>query len=221
MRELVAVFRERRALIRAFVARAVHDVEFRGAALALRARSRRAPSASCCCAARCRCAIRDPQRAIPLAIAHRVRLDDRGRALRRRPPSLRPALRRRGRRGAGAELPRLPEPRRGIRGGPDAATPSTTRSRSPRAAHSSTCSGTIDAVFDWHYELKRPKLLELYEKGKATTWNATDLDWDTDVDIEKMIATRQQMGGGRLINQLLEPAATARRRRGARRSTST
>jgi AcrR family transcriptional regulator len=34
MRELVQVFRERRALIRAFVARAVHDSEFRGAALA-------------------------------------------------------------------------------------------------------------------------------------------------------------------------------------------
>src|SRR5262245_8121722 len=34
MRELVLVFRERQALIRAFVARSVHDVEFRGAALA-------------------------------------------------------------------------------------------------------------------------------------------------------------------------------------------
>lgn len=32
MAELVAVFRQRRALIRAFVARAVHDVEFRGEA---------------------------------------------------------------------------------------------------------------------------------------------------------------------------------------------
>lgn len=34
MRELVLVFREHRALIRAFVARAIQDVEFRGAALA-------------------------------------------------------------------------------------------------------------------------------------------------------------------------------------------
>jgi hypothetical protein len=34
MRELVGVLRERRALIRAFVSRSVHDVEFRGAALA-------------------------------------------------------------------------------------------------------------------------------------------------------------------------------------------
>jgi AcrR family transcriptional regulator len=34
MRELVGVIRARRALIRAFVARSVHDVEFRGAALA-------------------------------------------------------------------------------------------------------------------------------------------------------------------------------------------
>ena len=33
MRELVSVFRDRRALIRAFIARAVQDVEFRGAAI--------------------------------------------------------------------------------------------------------------------------------------------------------------------------------------------
>ena len=65
--------------------------------------------------------------------------------------------------------------------------------------------GTIDAVFDWHYELKRTKLLELYEKGKANTWNATDLAWDTEVDIEKMVATRQQMGGGGMLNRLLAP----------------
>jgi hypothetical protein len=65
--------------------------------------------------------------------------------------------------------------------------------------------GTLDVVFDWHYELKRSKLLELYEKGKANTWNATDLAWDTEVDIEKMIATRQQMGGGGMLNQLLAP----------------
>jgi hypothetical protein len=64
---------------------------------------------------------------------------------------------------------------------------------------------TIDAVFDWHYELKRQKLLELYEKGKAATWNAADLAWDTDVDIEKMVAQRQTLGGGGLLNQLLAP----------------
>jgi hypothetical protein len=65
--------------------------------------------------------------------------------------------------------------------------------------------GTIDAVFDWHYALKRSKLLDLYEKGKAATWNATELAWDTDVDIEKMVAQRQMMGGGGMINQLLAP----------------
>ena len=65
--------------------------------------------------------------------------------------------------------------------------------------------GTLDAVFDWHYELKRSKLLELYEKGKANTWNAADLAWDTEVDIEKMVTQRQMMGGGGLLNQLLSP----------------
>lgn len=64
---------------------------------------------------------------------------------------------------------------------------------------------TIDAVFDWHYELKRQKLLELYEKGKAATWNATEIDWSIDVDIEKMVTQRQQMGGGSVLNNFLNP----------------
>ena len=67
---------------------------------------------------------------------------------------------------------------------------------------------TIDAVFDWHYELRRQKLLELYEKGKAATWNASDLDWSVDVDIEKMAAQRQMMGGGNAMNQFLNPPRT-------------
>jgi hypothetical protein len=65
--------------------------------------------------------------------------------------------------------------------------------------------GTLESVFDWHYELKRSKLLDLYEKGKANTWNATELAWDTEVDIEKMVSQRQMMGGGTMINQLLAP----------------
>ena len=64
---------------------------------------------------------------------------------------------------------------------------------------------TLDSVFDWHYELKRTKLLELYEKGKTNTWNATDLAWDTEVDIEKMVTQRQMTGGGGMINKLLAP----------------
>ena len=67
-RELVQVFRERRALIRAFVARAVHDSEFRGAALAferevadaVRALLMSQPGVVC---------HPNPQRAIPLAVA--------------------------------------------------------------------------------------------------------------------------------------------------------
>ncbi len=67
---------------------------------------------------------------------------------------------------------------------------------------------TIDAVFDWQYELKRQKLMDLYEKGKAATWNATDIDWSIDVDIEKMVSQRQMMGGGTAINQFLNPPRT-------------
>ena len=66
-------------------------------------------------------------------------------------------------------------------------------------------SATIDAVFDWQYELRRQKLLDLYEKGKAATWNASDLDWSVDVDLERMMAERQQLGGGNAMNQFLNP----------------
>ncbi|MGH0033487.1 MAG: ferritin-like domain-containing protein [Myxococcota bacterium] len=64
---------------------------------------------------------------------------------------------------------------------------------------------TIDSVFDWQYALEQKGLLALYEKGKAATWNATDLDWETEVSIEKMMAERAAVGGGNMMNQLLNP----------------
>jgi hypothetical protein len=67
---------------------------------------------------------------------------------------------------------------------------------------------TMDSVFDWEYSLKRRNLLTLYEKGKANAWNATDLDWSIEVDIEKMVAERNANTGGQLFNQLLSPPRT-------------
>ncbi len=45
---------------------------------------------------------------------------------------------------------------------------------------------TADTVFDWQYALAEHKLMALYEKGKAASWNASDLDWSTEVDIDRM-----------------------------------
>ena len=75
----------------------------------------------------------------------------------------------------------------------------------PASGASQRVQATIDAVFDWHYELRRTKLLDLYEKGKAATWNAADLDWSIEVDQERMLAQRQAAGGGPAINQFLAP----------------
>ena len=75
----------------------------------------------------------------------------------------------------------------------------------PRSGASHAVRSTIEAVFDWQYELRRRKLLDLYEKGKAATWNAADLDWSVDVDLERMLAQRQAAGGGPAINQFLAP----------------
>ena len=41
-------------------------------------------------------------------------------------------------------------------------------------------------VFNWNYEVTFQNLRKLYEKGKTAQWNvSTDLDWSTDVDLEK------------------------------------
>ncbi len=64
---------------------------------------------------------------------------------------------------------------------------------------------TIDSVFDWKYELERQNLLGLYEKGKTLAWNANDLDWTIDVDIERMMKERLDNGMGSVINEMMSP----------------
>jgi hypothetical protein len=67
---------------------------------------------------------------------------------------------------------------------------------------------TMETVFDWEYALERKNLLALYEKGKAAAWNANDLDWSIDVDVERMMRERQEMGLGGMLNQVLNPPRT-------------
>ena len=53
-----------------------------------------------------------------------------------------------------------------------------------------------DAIFTWDYSLSRPALRKLYEKAKTGQWNgATDLLWDTDVDVERTVAADQAILG--------------------------
>lgn len=45
-------------------------------------------------------------------------------------------------------------------------------------------------VFVWNYQRDREQLVTLYNRGMASQWNSvTDLDWDTDVDPERLVAT--------------------------------
>ena len=69
----------------------------------------------------------------------------------------------------------------------------------------STLKSTIETVFDWEYDLKKKNLLKLYEKGKALNWNATELPWDTEVDMEKIQSNRMKLGAGRLLRASLQP----------------
>ena len=65
---------------------------------------------------------------------------------------------------------------------------------------------SFESVFDWRYALEQESLLTLYEKGKAATWNAADLDWSIEVDLEKMISERAAgVGPADAFNQLLAP----------------
>ena len=64
---------------------------------------------------------------------------------------------------------------------------------------------TIESVFDWQYALEQKGLLALYEKGKANNWNATELDWSADVDIERIMQQRTSAGGGAIISQVMAP----------------
>src|SRR5690606_9224157 len=61
---------------------------------------------------------------------------------------------------------------------------------------------TIKTVFDWQYALKDQKLLHLYEKGKSRGWNASDLDWSIDVDIERL---SRESNVDVFMNQVLQP----------------
>jgi hypothetical protein len=67
---------------------------------------------------------------------------------------------------------------------------------------------TIDTVFDWQYELRKQNLLSLYEKGKTLAWNANDLDWSIDVDVERIVRQRIANGLAPMINTMLSPPTT-------------
>lgn len=75
----------------------------------------------------------------------------------------------------------------------------------PESGAFASVRATIDTVFDWQYELKKRNLLNLYEKGKTLAWNANDLDWSIDVDVERMMRMRLENGMAGMVNQLMNP----------------
>jgi hypothetical protein len=75
----------------------------------------------------------------------------------------------------------------------------------PASGKFASVHATIDTVFDWQYELKRKNLLNLYEKGKTQQWNASELPWETDVDLERMTQERIENGMAKVMNELMDP----------------
>src|SRR5689334_7634936 len=75
----------------------------------------------------------------------------------------------------------------------------------PPSGASAQVQSTISTVFDWEYALRQRNLLSLYEKGKALAWNAADLDWSVEVDIDKMMRERLALGGGQVFHTVMNP----------------
>jgi hypothetical protein len=63
----------------------------------------------------------------------------------------------------------------------------------------------FDSSFDWQYALDRRELMALYEKGKSAAWNASDLDWSQEVDVEKIAFLRSGGEPTGAFNALLAP----------------
>jgi hypothetical protein len=75
----------------------------------------------------------------------------------------------------------------------------------PESGPHATLRATIETVLDWQYELRRQNLLALYEKGKTLAWNASDVDWSIDVDVERLMSERIAAGAADLMNTLMSP----------------
>jgi hypothetical protein len=60
-------------------------------------------------------------------------------------------------------------------------------------------------IFTWNYERDRGQLVTLYNKAMSSQWNSVkDIDWSTDVDPERLVATMPQ---GSVIVELARSAA--------------
>ncbi|MAE95640.1 MAG: hypothetical protein CL910_13360 [Deltaproteobacteria bacterium] len=76
----------------------------------------------------------------------------------------------------------------------------------PSAGTHQSVDSTLTTIFDWEYALERKPLLDLYEKGKKATWNASELDWSQEVNIEQIMKDRVTGGGfGAMMNQMMKP----------------
>jgi len=75
----------------------------------------------------------------------------------------------------------------------------------PESGPFGSVKATVESIFDWQYALEKKNLLSLYEKGKALGWNASELDWSTEVSIEKMMRDRTAAGGATLMNEVMRP----------------
>ena len=99
-------------------------------------------------------------------------------------------------------------------GGRPCSTRSTTRFRCPPAAPTSRSRPPSTRSSTGSTRCEKQNLLNLYEKGKTLAWNANDLDWSIDVNLERMVQRARRQRHGADDERAAQPAGAARRRRG-------
>ncbi|HLH47555.1 MAG TPA: ferritin-like domain-containing protein [Acidimicrobiales bacterium] len=50
-----------------------------------------------------------------------------------------------------------------------------------------------DGVLSWRYDWNRPQLAALYEKSAASQWVGAELDWDRDVDLDRVASEQHPL----------------------------
>ncbi len=75
----------------------------------------------------------------------------------------------------------------------------------PPGGSRETVPAAIGTVFDWEYKLDRTRLMALYEKGKAASWNATEIDWSAGVSGEQLVEERLRTDAHQILNHVLQP----------------
>ena len=74
----------------------------------------------------------------------------------------------------------------------------------PAVGNEQRVRATIESVLDWSYEQSNDRLANLYGKAKTYGWNASELAWETPVDVEALLQSAGEETTS-YVEHLLQP----------------